>query len=113
MESGAHGYATHSHLMPNYGTHFLHGFHPHFLQDTLRRASLPLFPSNGVWVSPFALSTGLEAAKEATRTPESSSSRSMSPREDSMDVDTSEDGDQRNGTQSPERSAETPGFRRK
>lgn len=117
----------HLSLVGSYGAHLLHGFPPHFLHSGLTGAangSAPAFGSNGAFVKPFPSSLPLPSAfqppkcNDSTfRTSESSSPacHSMSPpvKEESMEGHTSEDGEHRDRICTPERSPETPGFRRK
>lgn len=129
----------HLSLVGSYGAHLLHGFPPHFLHSSLSslsaagNGSTPSFGSNGAFVKPFPSSMAMPSAfqppakpfndhNESFRTSESSSSpacHSISPpvKEESMEGHTtSEEGDHHHHREricTPERSPETPGFRRK
>uniref|UniRef100_A0A1B0CFE3 Uncharacterized protein n=1 Tax=Lutzomyia longipalpis TaxID=7200 RepID=A0A1B0CFE3_LUTLO len=131
----------HHFALGSYGAHLLHGFPPHFLHplnpavSTAGGANGSPFGGGGAFVKPFPSNlplpsafappkcvglTGLEqnmmfpSGGESFRTDSSSPAcTSLSPpvKEESLEGHTSEDGD-RDRICSPERSPETPGFRR-
>lgn len=107
----------HLSLMGSYGTHLLHGFPPHLLPSNLMSGG------SGSLMKPFGFSSPAfqpprdRASNELFRSSQSSSpaynSRSPSVKEESMEGHSSEDSGHRDKISTPEKSPETPGFRRK